>query len=78
MNFKPDRVSWNLSGCCVMTTYDPDTLEQGYRVLKEIVHKFGGELALDCYVIRGGEIRVNDVGRLLYTMAGIDRYSVAL
>jgi hypothetical protein len=62
-----------------MTTYDPDTLEQDHRVLKEIVHKFGGELALDCYVIRGGEIRVNDVlGRLLYTMAGIDRYSVAL
>ena len=50
----------DLRGRCVMTTYDPDSLEQSPRVLKEIVQKFGGELALNCYVIRGGELKVGD------------------
>lgn len=50
----------DLRGRCVMTTYDPDTLEQNPRVLKEIVQKFGGELALNCFVIRGGELKVGD------------------
>src|SRR5579872_4728445 len=45
---------------CVMTTFDPDTLEQDTGVLKEIVRKFGGKLALNCYVIEGGEIAVGD------------------
>lgn len=45
---------------CVMTTFDPDTQQQDPRVLKEIVQKFGGKLALNCYVIRSGEIRVGD------------------
>lgn len=50
----------DLRGRCVMTTFDPDTLEQNSKVLKEIVQKFGGRLALNCYVIAGGEIRVGD------------------
>jgi uncharacterized protein YcbX len=50
----------DLRGRCVMTTFDPDTLEQNHRVLKEIVKKFDGELALNCYVIKGGEIHVGD------------------
>jgi uncharacterized protein YcbX len=45
---------------CVMTTYDPDTQQQNLSVLKEIVRKFDGRLALNCYVVRGGEIRVGD------------------
>lgn len=45
---------------CVMTTFDPDTLRQDRRVLREIVEKFGGKLALNCYLIRGGEIHVSD------------------
>ena len=45
---------------CVMTTFDPDTLRQDHRVLREIVEKFGGKLALNCHVIRGGEIHVRD------------------
>lgn len=48
----------DLRGRCVMTTYDPDSLEQDPRVLKEIVRKFGGELALNCFVIRGGDLRI--------------------
>jgi MOSC domain-containing protein len=45
---------------CVMTTFDPDTLQQDRGVLREIARKFGGKLALNCYVIRGGEVRVGD------------------
>ncbi len=55
----------DLRGRCVMTTFHPDTLEQNHRVLKEIVQKFDGELALNCYVIHGGEIHVGDAVQLL-------------
>jgi len=55
----------DLRGRCVMTTYDPDTLEQNPRVLKEIVQKFGGELALNCFVIHGGELKVGDAVELI-------------
>jgi uncharacterized protein YcbX len=50
----------DLRSRCVMTTYDPDTLEHDGQVLKEIVQKFGGKIALNCYVIQGGEIRVGE------------------
>lgn len=53
---------------CVMTTYDPNTLKQDLRILKDIVAKFGGELALNCFVLREGEIRVGDRVELLRTM----------
>jgi len=49
---------------CVMTTFDPDTLEQDTDVLKGIVRKFGGKLALNCYVIEGGEIAVGETVEL--------------
>jgi uncharacterized protein YcbX len=45
---------------CVMTTFDPDTQRQNVNVLKEIVRDFDGTLALNCRVIRGGEIRVGE------------------
>ena len=47
-------------GRCVMTTVDPDTLERDPEVLKDIVRRFGGRLALDADVIRGGMVRVGD------------------
>jgi hypothetical protein len=49
-----------LRGRCVMTTYDPDTLEQDPTVLLRIVQEFGGRMALDCAVTRGGTIAVGD------------------
>jgi len=58
----------NLRARCVMTTYDPDTLQQDTNVLKEIVRKFEGELALNCYVIHGGEIREGDAVDLAETV----------
>jgi len=45
---------------CVMTTYDPDTQEQNHNVLRDIVKKFDGTLALDTDIIKGGHISVGD------------------
>lgn len=53
-----------LRGRCVMTTWDPDTQEQAPEVLQQIVDCFDGKLALDCWVIRGGAIRVADTVEL--------------
>ena len=50
----------DLRGRCIMTTFDPDTLKQDREVLNEIVDKFDGTLALNCFVVAGGEIRVGD------------------
>jgi len=49
---------------CVMTTYDPDSLEQDPEVLRSIVRRFDGTLALNASVIRGGRLRVGDEVRL--------------
>jgi uncharacterized protein len=50
---------------CVMTTYDPDTQAQDLSVLRRIVSEFGGRMALDCAVVRGGRIAVGDPVTLL-------------
>ena len=55
----------DLRGRCVMTTFDPDSLKQDRQVLQDIARKFGGTLALNCYVIRGGEVRVGDPAELV-------------
>ncbi|OGL20688.1 MAG: hypothetical protein A3G97_01420 [Candidatus Rokubacteria bacterium RIFCSPLOWO2_12_FULL_69_21] len=54
-----------LRGRCVMTTYDPDTLEQDPTVLRRIVREMGGRLALDTYVVQGGRVAVGDPVELL-------------
>jgi len=54
-----------LRGRCVMTTYDPDTLEQDPTILRRIVQEMGGRLALDTYVFRGGRVAVGDPVELL-------------
>jgi hypothetical protein len=67
-------------GRCVMTTYDPDTLEQDITVLQKIVFELGGRTALDCYVIRAGLVRVGDraeVGDWWTIPRGFGRYSTA-
>ena len=43
---------------CVMTTFDPDTLEQDPSVLRDIVQRFDGALALNASVLSPGEIAV--------------------
>ena len=55
----------DLRGRCIMTTFDPDSLKQDRQVLSSIVRRFGGTLALNGYVIQGGEIRVGDTVELI-------------
>jgi uncharacterized protein len=50
---------------CPMTTVDPDTLERDPEVLREIGRLFGGYLALDADVVRGGRISVGDAVTLV-------------
>ena len=50
---------------CVMTTVDPDTNERDPEVLRDIVRRFGGQLALNAEVARAGTIRVGDVVTLV-------------
>jgi len=48
----------SLRGRCVMTTFDPDTQQQDPEVLRDIVKRFDGRLALNCEVLTGGTLRV--------------------
>ena len=50
---------------CVMTTIDPDTLKQDPRILRGIVERFGGTLALDASVLQRGVISEGDAVDLL-------------
>jgi uncharacterized protein YcbX len=50
---------------CVMTTYDPDTLDQDLKVLKSIVSELGGMMALDCSVQTPGLLLENDIVELI-------------
>lgn len=55
----------DLRGRCVMTTFDPDTLDHDPNVLRDIVRRFGGKLALNAAVTRGGEIHVAQQARFV-------------
>ncbi len=46
---------------CVMTTFHPDTLAQNAQILRRIVERFDGRLALNASVVRGGRLREGDV-----------------
>src|SRR6185295_15518653 len=54
----------SLRGRCPMTTVDPDTLARDPEVLRDIGRRFGGRLALNADVVRGGVVRVGDVVEL--------------
>jgi uncharacterized protein YcbX len=49
-----------LRGRCIMTTFDPDTLQQDRNILRRIVRELDGKMALDCTVVQGGLIREGD------------------
>jgi len=55
----------SLRGRCVMTTFDPDTLAQDHAVLRDLVERFDGTMALDAEVVRGGTLRAGDPVELL-------------
>ena len=50
---------------CIMTSYDPDTLVQDKEITRSIYRRFGGKLALNCFVIEGGGIAVGNEVRLV-------------
>lgn len=50
----------DLRARCIMTTYDPDTQAHDPAVLRDIVERFDGTLALNCEVVRSGEIHLNE------------------
>jgi uncharacterized protein YcbX len=50
----------DLRSRCIMTSYDPDTLIQDKDITRGIYRRFEGKLALNCFVIEGGEIAVGD------------------
>jgi len=55
----------SLRSRCVMTTVDPDTLERDPSVLRDIVRRFDGRVALDADVAQGGDVRVGDAVTLV-------------
>jgi hypothetical protein len=57
---------------CIMTSYDPDTLVQDKGITRGIYRRFDGKLALNCFVIEGGEIAVGDEVRLVRGRACAD------
>lgn len=45
---------------CIMTSFDPDTLVQDKEITRDIYRRFAGKLALNCFVIEGGDLAVGD------------------
>jgi hypothetical protein len=48
-----------------MTSFDPDTQVQDKSITRSIFRRFGGTLALNCFVIEDGEIAVGDDEQLI-------------
>jgi uncharacterized protein YcbX len=62
----------NLRQRCIMTSFDPDTQVQDRNITRSIYQRFGGDLALDCFVIEGGDVALGDAVELLSGAAGAD------
>jgi uncharacterized protein YcbX len=60
----------NLRQRCIMTSFDPDTQVQDKSITRGIYQRFGGDLALDCFVIEGGDVALGDEVELLRGEAG--------
>lgn len=54
----------SLRGRCPMTTVDPDLITRDPEVLRDIGRRFGGRLALNAAVTRGGRIAVGEAVHL--------------
>ncbi|PYM58367.1 MAG: hypothetical protein DMD79_19220, partial [Candidatus Rokuibacteriota bacterium] len=50
----------DLRSRCIMTAYDPDTQVRDKDITRDIYQRFEGKLALNCFVIEGGEVTVGD------------------
>ena len=59
----------SLRARCIMTTYDPHTGEQDIGVLRDIVRRYDGKIALNCGVVTGGTIRQGEPVQLVSVSA---------
>ena len=50
---------------CIMTSHDPDTLIPDKNITRDSYRRFNGKLALNCFVIEGGDISVGDEAQLV-------------
>jgi uncharacterized protein YcbX len=57
---------------CIMTSFDPDTQVQDRNITRDIYRRFAGKLALNCFVIEGGELAVGDEATLVRGRACAD------
>lgn len=55
----------DLRSRCIMTAYDPDTQVRDKTITQDIYRRFEGKLALNCFVIEGGDISVGDAVELM-------------
>ena len=62
----------DLRGRCIVTTYDPDTVDPDVGVLLGIRAQFGGTLALNAWAGRPGRIAVGDAAELLDAERPVD------
>lgn len=58
---------------CIVTSIDPESGEQNLDVFRRIRNVFGGKLALSCWVIRPGLVRIDDPVRVVPAPSGPDR-----
>lgn len=62
---------------CIMTAYDPDTQVRDKNITRDIYRRFDGKLALNCFVIDGGELSVGDEVQLARGRACAESVAVA-
>ena len=55
----------DLRSRCIMTAYDPDTQVRDKGITQDIYRRFAGKLALNCFVIEGGDISVGEKVELM-------------
>jgi len=55
----------DLRARCIITSFDPDTIVQDTSITQDIYHRFGGKIALNCFVLEGGELNVGDEVQLM-------------
>lgn len=60
----------DLRGRCIMTTWDPDTVEQDAGVLRRIHERFDGTMALNAWTARPGRVAVGDPVELIEEFDG--------
>ena len=68
----------DLRSRCIMTSYDPDTQIQDKAITRSIYRRFEGKLALNCFVIEGGMIAVDDEVHLVRDRASAESAMAAV